>query len=73
VTGRYGIRIAYEGNTFDNTTGDVWGTAGLEQAYGLAWQVVAVSEPSAWILFGGAGLAWLMVRRRRLSPSGTST
>jgi hypothetical protein len=62
--GRYGLRVSYGANTFDNTVGDIWGTPGFEQAYGLAWMVV-VPEPAAWLLLGVAGLACLVTRRRR--------
>lgn len=36
-TGVYGLRVSYGGNTFDNTAGHIWGTAGYAQDYGVAW------------------------------------
>jgi hypothetical protein len=43
-SGRYGLRVEYPVNTFDNTVGDVWGTSAFPQDYALSW--VAVPEPS---------------------------
>ena len=60
-SGFYGLRIEYPLNTFDNTTGDVWGNADNPQAYGLSWQ--AVPEPSGLALAGVAAL--LLLHRRR--------
>jgi len=65
-TGRYGLRVEYPLNTFDNTTGDVWGTAGVEQDYGLAWRVNPVPEPAAMVLATAAvGMLVVAGRRRR--------
>ena len=43
-SGRYGLRVEYPGNTFDNTVGDVWGSAAYPQDYAVSWS--AVPEPS---------------------------
>jgi hypothetical protein len=43
-SGRYGMRIEYPLNTFDNSVGDVWGTPAFPQDYALSW--TAVPEPS---------------------------
>ena len=70
ATGRYGMRVEYAGNTFDNTPGAAWGSAAFPQTYGLAW--TSVPEPAALVLVGaGAGLAIAarMTARRR----GTAT
>jgi hypothetical protein len=62
-TGRYGLRIEYPLNTFDNTTGGVWGTIAFPQDYAVSWS--AVPEPS----FAGCGAAAIaigaLIRRRR--------
>lgn len=42
--GRYGLRIEYPANTFDNSTGDVWGSVAFPQDYAVSWS--AVPEPS---------------------------
>ncbi len=36
-TGLYGLRVSYDGNTFDNTDGSGWGSPSFLQGYGLAW------------------------------------
>lgn len=59
--GRYGLRVEYAGNTFDNTGGQ-WGTASAPQAYGLAW--TAVPEPGAMML-AGIGIVCGLARSRR--------
>lgn len=51
-TGRYGLRVSYVGNTFDNT-GGVWGGTGFEQPYALAWNGEALTA-----LFWQGGAAW---------------
>jgi len=62
-SGRYGLRVEYPSNTFDNTGGQ-WGTAAFPQAYGLAW--TAVPEPASVILAGIAVAltTWSRARRR---------
>ncbi|MGA0369484.1 MAG: S8 family serine peptidase [Kiritimatiellia bacterium] len=64
-TGRYGIRIEYDANTFDNTVNDVWGSAGIEQTYGLAWDLVVVPEAGVLVMFSALSLALLLGLRRR--------
>jgi hypothetical protein len=51
-TARYGIRIGYDGNTFDNTTLLLAGSDGYEQNYAVSWFGTAIPEP---------GMAMLMV------------
>ena len=63
--GRYGLRVEYDGNTFDNTGGQ-WGTASFPQSYGLAW--TAVPEPGAMMLAGIGIAGGLAQARRRRSP-----
>ena len=66
ATGRYGIRVGYGGNTFDNTTGAAWGSTYL-QDYGLAWSATAIPESRAMLpiaLLLGVPLAM----RRRQEP-----
>jgi hypothetical protein len=59
--GRYGLRVDYGSNTFDNTSGQ-WGSASFPQDYGLAW--TAVPEPAtvallaAGIVFGLGLRSW---------------
>ena len=43
-SGRYGLRVEYPANTFDNSIGDVWGSAAFPQDYAISWS--AVPEPS---------------------------
>ncbi len=43
-SGRYGLRVEYPANTFDNSIGDVWGSAAFPQDYAVSW--FAVPEPS---------------------------
>ena len=43
-SGRYGLRVEYPANTFDNSIGDVWGSAAFPQDYAVSWS--AVPEPS---------------------------
>jgi hypothetical protein len=43
-SGRYGLRIEYPSNTFDNTAGGVWGSPTYPQDYAVSWS--AVPEPS---------------------------
>ncbi|MGA0846041.1 MAG: S8 family serine peptidase [Luteolibacter sp.] len=62
-TARYGIRVDYLGNTFDNTVGDVWGTGELLQDYGLAWSATPIPEPSLALL-SSLGVLGLLFRRR---------
>lgn len=46
ATGRYGLRVEYGSNTFDNL--GQWGSALFPQTYGLAWS--AVPEPATVVL-----------------------
>lgn len=65
-TGRYGLRVEYASNSFDTSTGDIWGTEGNEQDYGLAWNVTAVIVPEPATLASAAiALACLSCWRRR--------
>lgn len=59
-TGRYGIRIHYGQNTFDNF--GAWGTEGFEQDYGLAWHMVVIPEPAVWVMLGIFAMAWCLSR-----------
>ena len=43
-SGHYGLRVEYPVNTFDNTTGGIWGTVAFPQNYAVSW--IAVPEPS---------------------------
>jgi len=64
TTGRYGLRIEYPLNTFDNTTGGVWGSAAYPQDYALSWS--AVPEPSlAATALSATAIGMLLARRRR--------
>ena len=63
-SGFYGLRIEYPLNTFDNTTGNIWGNASNPQNYGVAWQ--AVPEPGGvGLMAGAAGLVAVVARARR--------
>jgi hypothetical protein len=63
-SGFYGLRIEYATNTFDNTTGDVWGTAALPQDYAISWQ--AVPEPhAATLLIAAASVIGKILLDRR--------
>jgi len=62
-TGRYGIRIEYDLNTFDNS--GIWGTAGNEQDYGIAWETIVIPEPEFWVMAGVMGVALLIGKRIR--------
>ena len=66
-SGRYGMRIEYPLNTFDNSTGDVWGTPAFPQDYALSW--TAVPEPSHVVTTGLAAVAALAAGRRRWPPT----
>jgi hypothetical protein len=63
--GRYGLRIAYDSNTFDNTGGQ-WGSASFPQDYGLAW--TAVPEPATVFLLAAGAVCGLGMRWRRGPP-----
>ena len=71
TTGRYGLRVEYGSNTFDNL--GQWGSALFPQTYGLAWS--AVPEPAtvvllaAGIVFGLASTSGSRRRGRRGRPS----
>jgi hypothetical protein len=72
AAGRYGLRVEYTANTFDNTTGGIWGTAGFEQDYGLAWVGVPVPVPepaTCTLVAGGLIMALAGLRQRRSSGS----
>ena len=63
-SGFYGLRVDYPLNTFDNTTGDVWGNAANLQPYAVSWQ--AVPEPGMLALSAvGSCSAAIFLRRRR--------
>ena len=62
-SGFFGLRVEYPGNTFDNTTGQVWGTAAAPQDYAVSWQ--AVPEPGTLTLVAAAGAAALAAIWRR--------
>jgi hypothetical protein len=64
--GRYGLRIAYDSNTFDNTGGQ-WGSASFPQDYGLAW--TAVPEPATVFLLAAGAVCGLAARPRYQRPS----
>lgn len=71
--GRYGLRIEYPLNTFDNTVGGVWGTAANPQPYGLSWMgtAVPVPEPATWALaLTALGVTFLAQRRKRARATG---
>jgi len=68
-TGRYGLRVEYLDNTFDLTTGTVWGNDANLQAYGLAWE--ATPAPGPLPVAGAlAAFGWSRRLRRRLSAAG---
>lgn len=64
-TGRYGIRVTYLDNVFDNTSGSIWGTVGFAQEYGLAWSAVVVPEPQISTLLVLALCGLYVFRRLR--------
>jgi len=65
-SGFYGLQVEYPLNTFDNSPGATWGTAGNPQGYAVSWQ--AVPEPSSLALAGvAAGLFAAAAVRRRLA------
>ena len=66
-TGRYGLRVEYGSNTFDNTGGQ-WGSAQFPQDYGLAW--AAVPEPGAMLLAGIGAVLATAARMRHIRPPG---
>lgn len=67
-TGRYGLRVEYLSNTFDLTSGGVWGNESNLQAYGLAWE--ATPTPGPLPLAGGlAAFGWSRRLRRRLAAA----
>lgn len=66
TTGRYGIRVEYGDNTFDNTINGVWGTTYL-QDYGLSWNAVSVPEPGSLMLVALACPLMIFSRGRVMS------
>lgn len=59
---RYGLRVEYPFNTFDTSTGAVWGTVAYPQEYAVSWS--AVPEPSlAMASLAAAGIGTLIRRR----------
>lgn len=60
-SGFFGLRVAYPLNSFDNTTGDVWGSGSFPQGYGLSWQ--AVPEPAGIPIAAAAAGVIPLVRR----------
>jgi hypothetical protein len=70
-SGFYGLRVEYAANTFDNTTGGIWGSAILPQEYGLSWQ--AVPEPAGMALAAAATAAGLVPRLNRRGRQGGPT
>jgi len=65
-SGRYGLRVEYPANTFDETVGDVWGTAAFPQGYAVSW--TAVPEPSLAACGIAAASIAAVVRRRPNRP-----
>lgn len=67
TTGRYGPRVEYLANTFDNTTGSVWGQVADPQDYGLSWSAIPVPEPATvgLAMTAVAVLGWRVSRRPR--------
>ncbi len=61
--GQYGIRVEYEANTFDNTTGLVWGSEGLEQEYAISWFGTAIPEPAMATIYIFVALGIITLRR----------
>jgi hypothetical protein len=74
AAGRYGLRVEYPINTFDNTTGGIWGTGAFGQDYGLAWVGVPipVPEPAAGILAAGGLIMTLVSLRKHRGRGGCS-
>lgn len=65
-SGFFGMRVSYEGNTFDNL--GFWGSEGFEQEYALAWDLVVIPEAASLVFMGIMGFCLLlgsMGRRRR--------
>lgn len=64
--GRYGMRVEYLSNTFDLTSGGVWGTGANLQTYGLAWNGTAAPVPAPMPLAGAmAAFGWARRLRKR--------
>lgn len=63
-SGLFGIRVSYENNSFDNTFNSIWGSEGLEQEYGLAWELIVIPEPATLVLMAIIGLILCITHRR---------
>lgn len=68
--GRYGLRVEYLANTFDQTVGSVWGSAPNLQSYGLAWESTPVPGPLS-VAGAVAAYGWSRRLRRRLKRAGS--
>lgn len=63
-SGRYGLRVEYPANTFDNSIGGVWGTEAYPQDYAISWS--AVPEPTSTVAgLAAAGIAAAVMRAGR--------
>jgi hypothetical protein len=61
AAGEYGLRVRFTGKIFDLTANGV-----ENESYGLAWQTIAIPEPSA-VALGSITLV-ILLGRRRLNP-----
>ena len=65
--GRYGVRVEYPLNTFDNTTGGIWGSVAFPQDYSVSWS--AVPEPTtATMGISAIAIAIVILRGNRPGP-----
>ena len=69
-SGYFAVRVSYDSNTFDNTNLSVWGSEGLEQEYGLAWDLIVIPEAASLLLMAIMGFCFMISGRRvrRKSP-----